>query len=92
MSNEAKGRVGQKSWGLKGYTMGENTNVVSSPPEIKVSPSLVQLRAFTHLASKSLGTEVCQQRLSLSLPKKVWGRERGGISAVSYGNLPGMAF
>ena len=39
------------------HTMGENTNVVSSPPEIKVSPSLVQLKAFTHLVSKILETE-----------------------------------
>ena len=37
--------------------MSENTNVVSSPPEIKVSPSLVQLSAFTHLAAKSSETE-----------------------------------
>lgn len=25
------------------------------------------------------------------LPTKEWGREGGGISVVSYGNLPGMA-
>lgn len=37
--------------------MSEDTNVVSSPPEIKVSPSLVQLSAFTHLAAKSSETE-----------------------------------
>ena len=49
--------------------MSENTNVVSSPPDIKVSPSPVQLSAFTHLAEeRGSKTEVRQQRLSF--PKK----------------------
>jgi len=73
----------------RAHTMGENTNVVSSPPEIKVSPSLVQLKAFTHLASKISETGARQQRLSFSRERRV--EERGGIS-VSYGNLPCMTF
>ena len=69
-----------------------NTNVVSSPAEIKVSPSVVQLKAFTHLAPKRLGTEDCQQRLSLFPQQSVGGREGGGEPMVSYGDLPSMAF
>lgn len=71
---------------IEGHETSENTNVLSSPPDIKVSPSLVQLRAFTHLAAKGFKTEVRQ----LSFPREVWGGR--GISVVSCGDLPGMAF
>lgn len=54
--------------------MSENTNVVSSPPDIKVSPSVVQLSAFTHLVVQGLETEVRQQ--SLFFPKSVGVEER----------------
>jgi len=61
--------------------MGGNTNVVSSPPEIKVSPSLVQLSAFTHLASKRSKTEVRQQRLSFpkSVGSRRWEESRSSV-------------
>ena len=82
--------VQQSSWGARSeYTIGGNTNVVSSPPEIKVSPSLVQLNEFTHLASKSPKTEVRQQWPSF--PRSMGSRGKG-ILVVSYGNLPGVTF
>lgn len=69
--------------------MNGNTNVVSSPPDIKVSPSVVQLSAFTHLVVEGSKREVGQQRLHF--PKYVgWGGGRG-ISVVGYGDLPAVA-
>jgi len=73
--------------------MGENTNVVSSPPEIKVSPSLVQLNAFTHLVPKRSETEVRQQRLSF--PRSVGSRGGRGsqwLVVVTYPVWPSRTF
>lgn len=76
MSIGAKIMCDSQIGGRTAHTMGGNTNVVSSPPEIKVSPSLVQLNEFTHLASKSSETEVRQQRLFF--PTSMGSREGNG--------------
>ena len=59
--------------------MGGGTDVVSSPPDIKVSPSLVQHNAFTHLAAKGLKTEVRQQRATFPEKSVGKGKGRGGL-------------